>query len=91
MRPQALTITPRTPLTLTELETLAVMLDNGTCAMVGACTPDGRRAWMAGLSDEWNDIFAGFYQLRDNTAVMICGQRMPWDVPEGQVKIIPDA
>jgi hypothetical protein len=86
MKPMQNTIAPRTPLTVTELETLATFLDNGTKAMGDARTPTGS-AWDTELSAEWHDIFTGFYQIRDNTSAMVCGQQMPWDTAEGQVNI----
>jgi hypothetical protein len=89
MKPIANTITPRTPLEVTELETLAVMLDSASKKMGTVRTGTGEYAWPMGheLTDAFGDMFGGFYQLRDNTAAMVCRDLMPWDVAEGKILI----
>ena len=89
MKPMQNTIAPRTPLTVTELETLATMLDHGTETIGRARTETGAYVWPQGsvLSDIYAEIFGGFYEIRENTAGMVCGDRMPWDTAEGQIRI----
>jgi hypothetical protein len=93
MRTMPHTITPRTPLTLTELETLAVMLDNATQHMGTTRDTTGHYAWGPAreYSDAMNEMFTGFYDIRENTALMVCGPAMPWDTAEGQVTITAHA
>ena len=83
------TITPRTPLTLAELETLATMLDTGTQHMNHARDPKGNYAWpIAQYSDAIAEMFAGFFEIRDNAAILAVGQDgWPWDAPQANVTI----
>jgi hypothetical protein len=90
MKPMQNTISPRTPLTITELETLAVMLDSAGKKMSIVRTNTGEYAWPMGreMTDAFGDMFGGFYQLRDNTSALIAAHdQMPWDTAEGQVLI----
>ena len=86
-------ITPRTPLTLAELETLAVMLDNASQHLSHARDDHGGYAWGQGrqLDGAYGDMLEAFYQIRDNTAFMTCGTLMPWDTAVGRVTITASA
>jgi hypothetical protein len=58
-----LTATP--PLTVTELETLAVLLDSGTRSMLTARDDKNEDVWSyAQSSDMWPDVFGGFADLK---------------------------
>jgi hypothetical protein len=83
------TIAPRTPLTVTELETLAAMLDNGSRHMGDARDDDGNHVWPShSFSGALMDMFHGFYELRDNTAAIVAGdETAPWNTAEGRVSI----
>jgi hypothetical protein len=85
------TITPRTPLTLTELETLATLLDNATQHMNTARDAAGNHAWDSTTGQfrtAMEDMFAGFFALRDNTAILTAGpDGWPYDLPEAAVMI----
>jgi hypothetical protein len=92
MRVMPNTITPRTPLTLTELETLAVMLDTGSQHMTNVKDDNGDYAWpsgdVTGVSSTMSDMFAGFFEIRDNTAILTAGpDGWPYDIPEAHVTI----
>jgi hypothetical protein len=89
MRVMPNTLTPRTPLTLTELETLAVMLDTGSQHMASVKDDNGGYAWTNPThAGAMSDMFAGFFQLRDNTAVMLAGpDGWPYNLPEAHVTI----
>ena len=61
----------REPLTVTELETLAVLLDSGTRRMSRARTDDGVYfVWTGatGIDEVYEDVFSAFYQLRSQAA-----------------------
>jgi hypothetical protein len=60
-------ITARTPLTVTELETLAVMLDSGSRRMSRTLDTDGiSHVWeySRGLGQAQSDMFDAFHELR---------------------------
>jgi hypothetical protein len=60
-------ITAREPLTVTELETLALLLDLGSEKMMTARLPGGGYAWgprSRDYQDTMDDMFAAFYALR---------------------------
>ncbi len=84
-----LSVTPRTPLTITELETLASMLYSATRHIGDARDACGRYVWDQGreLSELFAEIFGGFYQIRENTALMVCGQGHPWDTAESKILV----
>jgi hypothetical protein len=83
------TITPRTPLTLAELETLATMLDTGTQHMNHARDAKGKYAWPVDqYSNAIAEMFAAFFEIRDNTAILAVGQDgWPWDAPHARVTV----
>lgn len=59
----------REPLTVAELETLAIMLDSGTRKMSTVRTEAGGWAWPQGriLSSAWTDTFEAFYAIRNDS------------------------
>ena len=83
------TVAPREPLTFTELETLAAVIDRGSSRMCEALHPDGAPVWHTrnGFNDTLTDMFGGFYQLRDNSAILANPAENPWNTPEGQISI----
>jgi hypothetical protein len=83
------TIQPRTPLTVTELETLAFLFDSATDKMSSVRDITGAYAWPQGsqLTSTYNDIFGGFYQIRENTCILACGDGNPWDIAENEIRI----
>jgi hypothetical protein len=89
MQPMPNTITPRTPLTLAELETLAVMLDSGSQHMTNVKDSGGEYAWPSGINaGAMIDMFAAFFEIRDNTAILTAGpDGWPYDIPEAHVTI----
>jgi hypothetical protein len=58
-------VSPVSPLTVTELETLAVMLASAGRRMSRARKPDGGYAWVDGYHDTLSDMGEFFYGLQD--------------------------
>ncbi len=83
------TVTPREPLTVAELQALADKINRGTTRMCDATGADGQPVWTLrnGFNTTLTDIFGGFYQLRDNTAILAHPQENPWNTPEGKISI----
>lgn len=67
---QTHTIPGQAPLTVAELETLAVMLDSASRKMAHVRTADGGYAWQyPAASEGYTDAFAVFYELRTESAL----------------------
>lgn len=58
-------IVTTTPLTRTELETLAVMIESGTRKMVKVTDQEGNYVWRnTERADAASEIFAAFYEIQ---------------------------
>jgi hypothetical protein len=89
------TIAPRTPLTVTELETLAAMLDSASQHLCNVRDSAGVHVWDSvdgQFRSALDDMFTGFFQLRDNTCVLAAGpDGSPFDRPESNIRITAGA
>lgn len=64
------TLPGQAPLTVVELETLAVMLDSASRKMAHVRTADGGHAWSYPMvSETYSEAFTAFYDLRGQSAL----------------------